>query len=402
MKYEGSLSIEERIAARTPGWSLEQAFYTDAEIFAQDLERVYRRHWLFAGHTTQIPAPGDYFLFTLGDDSVIVVRDDEGSIRAHHNVCRHRGSQLCLEPSGQVKKFVCPYHQWVYEKDGRLASARLMPSDFEKSGFGLYSLPVEVVEGLIFLSFADDPPDFSIAARAYAEHLKPYEMEKTRIACAQQYDLATNWKMIAENFRECYHCGNGHPEYCEIVIGSNLVESGEKTRDILADRRAHWEKHGLSTQVMDFTPQTWYHCTRYPFRPGYVSESLDGQPVAPLLGTLTDRDAGVFAIVNLPNFWLEASSDYVWTMRLTPVSPTRTLVDTWWSVRADAEEGIDYNIERLTAFWRATGEQDWGFCVVNQAGVNSSRYRPGPYAPNEMFGVEVFEQWYLGCLATKD
>jgi glycine betaine catabolism A len=391
-------AIDHLIASRQVGWSLPQPFYTDDAIFARDMEQVYRAHWLFAGHTTQIPNVGDYFLYNLGNDSVIVIRDEDGTVHAHHNSCRHRGSVLCVEPEGWVKKFVCPYHQWVFEKNGTLASARLMGADFDKSQFSLHPVAVEVVEGLIFLSFADNPPDFSEAKRASVAHLKPYQMANTKIIASEQYDLACNWKMIAENFRECYHCGNGHPEYCEIVIGSTLLEPHEKMAAIHADRRAHWQSLGLSTEIVDFTPQSWFHCTRYPFRPGYVSESLDGDPVAPLLGTLTDRDAGVFAIVSLPNFWLEASSDYVWTMRLTPLSPTRTIVDTWWSVRADAEEGKDYSVDCVTAFWKATGGQDWTFCVNNQAGVNSSRYVPGPYAPHEMGGVEVFEQWYLNCL----
>lgn len=386
------------ITRQRPGWTLEQPFYTDEALFAQDMAQVFRRHWLFAGHTTQIPQTGDYFLFTLGDDSIVVIRDDDGEIHAHFNVCRHRGSHLCLEPTGNVKKFVCPYHQWVYEKDGRLASARQMPDDFDRAEFGLYPVAVQVVESLIFLCFADEPSDFTSAACDYRAHLAPYQMEQSKIAFAKQYDLTCNWKLIAENFRECYHCDKGHPEYCRVVLGTRASEAWEQVREVNAERKEHWQKMGLETKTTRFTPETWTHSVRYPFRPGFVSESLDGQPVAPRMGTISEADAGVFAIVNLPNFWLEASADYVWTMRVTPVSAKRTLVDVWWSVRADAIEGRDYEVEPLTAFWRATAEQDWTFCEANQAGINSTRYQSGPYALSEA-DVVVFIQWYLNQLS---
>jgi len=390
--------IDDLIAARRAGWSLDQPFYTDPAVFERDLERVFRRYWLFAGHSAQIPHPGDYFTYAIGDDSVIVLRGDDGQARALYNTCRHRGSAICTEPSGHVKKLVCPYHQWVYERDGALAAARFMPEDFDKSGFGLHRAPLREVEGLIFLSLADDPPDFDPVEQDYRPYLKPYGLTRAKICHRARYNLRTNWKLITENFRECYHCGGGHPEYCRAVIGASMKDSPEEMQAVWKERTEHWQRLGLETRAVHFTPDTWHHVTRYPFRPGFVSESLDGKPVAPLMGDLTDRDAGVFAIVQYPNFWLEASSDYCWTMRTTPLAPTRTLVDLAWLVREDAVEGVDYEVERVIAFWKATGEQDWKLCEDNQAGVHSSRYRPGPYAPCES-GVETFIQWYLKQMA---
>lgn len=390
--------IADLIAVRQPGWSLAQPFYTDPAILDLDMARIFRRYWLFVGHSVQIPKPGDYFLYEIGGDSIIVIRGDDGQARALHNTCRHRGSLVCLEPSGHVKKFVCPYHQWVYERDGALASARFMPEDFDRSGFGLHRAHLREVEGLLFISLADDPPDFDPVERDYRPYLKPYGLTRAKICHTARYDLKTNWKLITENFRECYHCGGGHPEYCRAVIGASMRDSPEEIQAVWEDRRRHWQRLGLPTEPVRFTPDIWHHVSRYPFRPGWVSESLDGQPVAPLLGDLTDRDAGVFAIVQYPNFWLEASSDYCWTMRTTPLEPTRTRVDLAWLVREDAVEGVDYEVERVVAFWKATGEQDWQLCENNQAGVNSSRYQPGPYAPCES-GVETFLLWYLRQLA---
>jgi Rieske 2Fe-2S family protein len=385
------------LASRRPGWSLPQPFYTDEGVLRLDMEKIWRRYWLYVGHTSQITQPGDYFTYTLGSDSLLIIRDDSGQINALFNVCRHRGSLLCSEASGQVKKLVCPYHQWVYERDGALSSAKQMPDDFDKSQFGLHRAHVQVLEGLIFICLAANPPDFAPTARDYLAHLRPYELERTKVCFSKRYEVKANWKLITENFRECYHCPVGHPEYCRIVFGQGLPQTISRGEHV-AERMQHYQRLGLETADVQFTPDIWYHCSRYPFAPGFTTQSLDGQPVAPLLGRLTDRDAGIFAIVQYPNFWLEASSDHVWIMRMTPLSATASEIALSWLVREEAVEGVDYQVERVRGFWSTTGEQDWKLCEDNQAGILSSRYEPGPYAPEES-EVEKFVLWYLKQLA---
>ncbi|HZO87515.1 MAG TPA: aromatic ring-hydroxylating dioxygenase subunit alpha [Chthonomonadaceae bacterium] len=389
--------IRRLIVNRRPGWSLEQPFYTAPDIFALDLERVFRRCWLFAGHANRIPNPGDYFTHALANDSLILIRDDDGQIHALFNTCRHRGSLICLEPSGHARKLVCPYHQWVYEKNGALASAKMMPDDLDKSAFGLHRAHVRVVEGLIFIHLGENADNFDAIEAAIRGHLAPYELEHAKICHTQRYLVRANWKIMEENFRECYHCPVGHPEYCHAVLGFN--ESPEQIASVSRERREHWRQLGLSTLDIPFSPENGFHCSRYPLRPGFVSESLDGQPVAPVLGRLPEPDAGILAIVMFPNFWFEASGDYACSMRRTPLSPTLCEVEATWLVRGDAVEGVDYDVDRVIAFWKRTGEQDWTLCENNQAGVNSSRYRPGPYAPIES-GPETFVQWYLNRLCS--
>jgi phenylpropionate dioxygenase-like ring-hydroxylating dioxygenase large terminal subunit len=384
--------IADLIARRRPGWSLEQPFYTDPAVYSLDLERVFHRNWLFVGHANRIPNPGDYFTHEIGSDSLVFIRGDEGQVHGLFNMCRHRGSRICQDTCGHARKLVCPYHQWVYDRDGTLLAAQSMPEDFIPAEFGLIPVEVRVVEELIFLCLDPQPPDFTLIERGIREHLAPYEMRRTRICHTENYQVRANWKLMEENFRECYHCPVGHPEYCYVVMPPG--ESREQVAAFRAEQRERWAGAGLSLHNVDFSPENGFHCARYPMRRGFVSESLDGQPVAPLLGRLTDRDAGILAIVLFPNFWLEASSDYVCTMRRTPVSPTRCEVEATWLVHEDAVEGRDYNVERVTAFWRTTGEQDWTLCENNQAGVNCSRYQPGPYARVES-GPETFVQWYL-------
>ena len=194
-----------------------------------------------------------------------------------------------------------------------------------------------------------------------------------------------------------------HPQYCKAVsfaaaVGSE-IERGE-VASLEREARKHVESLGLLAEEVPFLPDSWYHYRRFFLRPGHVTESMDGSPVAPLMGTLPILDTGVFAIVTLPNFLLEASGDYLMTLGITPRGPQRTHAEVCWLVRSDAREDIEYDVQRLTEFWRLTSEQDWTLCENNQRGVNSSKYVPGAYAPSEA-GVEHFVQWYLKQLQSR-
>jgi phenylpropionate dioxygenase-like ring-hydroxylating dioxygenase large terminal subunit len=386
--------LKELIKRYRPGWSLEQDFYTGQDVFEEEWEMIWKKYWLFAGTVADIPKAGDYFTYTAQNDSIIIIRGNKGEVFAHYNTCRHRGSLICLDERGHSPKLVCPYHQWVYDKDGTLLKARLMPDDFDRSSFGLHPVHVQVANGLIFISLAKEPPDFSKVLKDYAPFLSPYRMDNAKCAYRKRYVLRTNWKLVAENFRECYHCGPAHPEYCSAVIGANMKESAEEE---LAVRKVEWIKKGLEVETVDFEKDSFHFAIRYPLRPGVQSYSLDGKAVALPMGDHKDYDAGVLGLVVYPNFWMDAVSDYMWTMRLTALSPSQTAIDLSWLVDKNAVEGVDYNLDRLTEFWKITGEQDWELCENNFKGIESSHYQPGPYAPVE-YDVVRFVDWYMANL----
>lgn len=386
-----TINADELLERYQSGYSLEQPFYTDAHIFDLEWEHIWKKYWLFAGTTAEIPKPGDYFTYKLRNESIITIRGNKGEVFAHYNTCRHRGSLICLEEKGHAAKLICPYHQWVYDKDGALLKARLMPDDFDTSLYGLHPVQVQVANGFIFISLAENPPDFSKVLEDYAPFLSPFKINEAKCAYQKRYELRTNWKLIAENFRECYHCGPAHPEYCSAVIGANLRESVD---EVLAERRIAWKEKGLAIDNIDFTNNSFHFAVRYPLRPGVQSYSLDGKAIAIPMGEHKDYDAGVLGLVVYPNFWMDAVSDYMWTMRLTAVSPSYTIVDLSWLVDKNAVEGVDYTIERLTEFWKITGEQDWKLCENNFLGVESGHYQPGPYAPAES-DVAKFVDWYI-------
>lgn len=383
--------IKNLVDRHRKGFSLEQDFYLNEEVFAFEWKHIWSKYWLFAGTVADIPKPGDYFVYKLHNESIIIIRGNKGEVHAHYNTCRHRGSLICLEEKGNAPKLVCPYHQWVFEKDGTLFKARLMPDDFDKSEYGLHPVKVEIVAGFIFISLSDNPPDFQSVVKDFNPFLQPFNIDKAKVAYKAKYTLRTNWKLVAENFRECYHCGPAHPEYCSAVIGANMKESAEP---VLAEKKSTWSAKGLATETVEFTPDSFHFAVRYPLRPGIESYSIDGKKVATPMGAHQDYDAGVLGMVVYPNLWMDAVSDYMWTMRLTATSASTTELDLTWLVDAKAQEGIDYTIDRLIEFWKITGEQDWELCENNFKGIESSRYQPGPYAPAEI-DVDKYIEWYL-------
>jgi Rieske 2Fe-2S family protein len=389
---------EPLLPERRTGFSLPQAYYTDEAIFRLDRERVFQARWLFGGHTCQVRRPGDYFTFEVGSDLLIVIRGDDGQIRALFNTCRHRGSRICTQESGHAGKLVCPYHQWAYERDGRLAAARWMGSAFDRSAYPLHQAHVQVLAGLIFVCLADEPPDFESARAAIEPHVRPHGLDRAKICHVEDYTVRANWKVLFENNRECYHCAVGHPEFCKTNYDLGMPGDGRGSQEydrVLQEQHAYWRSLGLETQAINFPNGEWFRAARMPLREGCVTESLDGQPVAPLMGDLRARTTGSLRIITLPNAWFHADSDYANSTQLLPLGPELTRARITWLVHEDAREGEHYDRERVVALWKITTEQDWQLCENNQAGIRSSRYQPGPLSTLTEHGVETFAQWYL-------
>jgi Rieske 2Fe-2S family protein len=387
---------------RQRGFSLPQAFYTDDDVFRNEMERVFRRRWLFAGYTCQVPNPGDYFTFELDNDSLIVIRDDQGEVRALFNTCRHRGSRICSETEGHAGELVCPYHQWVYERDGKLAAAKWMGPEFDKSQFPLHRAHVQVLAGLIYVCLADEPPDFEPARCVIEPFIVPHGLDRGKICYSQEYSLRANWKLLVENNRECYHCPGGHPEFCQANFDVGMPgdpRGSDKYQRTFERMRVAWEEQGLPVGSVNFPDGEWFRCARVPLRTGYVTESLDGQPLAPLMGDLKTRDLGSLRVINLPHAWFHFNSDNANGTQLIPVGPELTRARLTWLVNADAVEGIDYDPRRVAEFWKITTEQDFSLCENNHAGIRSSRYRPGPYSSIAEPGVEQFVEWYLRIMS---
>jgi len=395
--------IQRQIAAHRPGTSLAQPFYTDPRIFARDLERVFARQWVFAGHVSRLRQPGDYFLFSIGNESIVVARGGNGAIHALFNVCRHRGSRVCLEPQGNKRTLVCPYHAWTYANDGTLLSAPAMPDGFDTTQFSLHRCNVRVVEGLIFVCMGDPPRDTEPAFRDWEKFLKPHGLSQAKIAASMVWQVDANWKLVVENFGECYHCGPAHPEYCAVMAHA-LPDTHRAKRyvDEFTALTKKWEAKArdagsLAGRVPEH-PGAAHVCVRLPIRDGFLTQSRDGRPVAPLMGSFREYDGGYTGGRLYPANYFVACCDHAVIPRFTPLAPLRTEVEMIWLVREDAVEGKDYDVEKLTWLWKVTTDQDKKIVDNNQAGVNSMAYRPGPYSNTEQ-GLTQFTVWYLKQIA---
>lgn len=384
---------------RKPGWSLEQPFYLSPEIFRDDMDRVFGRSWLFAGHACEIPEPGDFFTYDLGRDSIIVIRGTDGEIRALHNVCRHRGSRICKSSRGNANKLVCPYHQWRYDTAGMLQATTWMDDDFDKTQFNLHRAATQNIAGLIYICLSDTPPDFTGPIEDLTRVLEPQGLESAKVAYSETYRINANWKLVIENQRECYHCPANHVTYAKIQHDTDVHDANKQ--DMLRARidayRQKWADMGLDTSFIRPTSNfngPWWRANRTPFREGFVSETMDGQQVAPLMGSYQDPDMGNVRANTYPNVWLHASCDHAHTVRVTPIDAETTELKADWLVRADAEEGKDYNVEAVIAFSQLVNQEDHGILIDQAAGVASSRYQPGPLSPVKEELVDHFLNWY--------
>jgi phenylpropionate dioxygenase-like ring-hydroxylating dioxygenase large terminal subunit len=210
-----------------PGFTLSQPFYTDPGIFQNDLPAIFSRQWLLVDHESRIEKKGQYFLFNIGQESIIIIRENKSAVNVFYNVCRHRGSRLCLEAQGKENALVCPYHAWTYGLDGKLKMARTMPADFEPIEYPLKRCHVRVYQGLIFINLSlDNPPDFDLLYQNFSPFLAQQGTGKAKIAVRRTYPNQANWKLVVENFIECYHCTPAHPEYCSVHSEDKLLAFG--------------------------------------------------------------------------------------------------------------------------------------------------------------------------------
>jgi Rieske 2Fe-2S family protein len=397
------------LAARRPvGYSLEAPFYTSPEVYDLDLDAIFGRHWLFVASEAELAEPGDYVTVQIGTSSIIIVRDDDETVRALHNVCRHRGARIVEERCGAVGNLVCPYHQWTYRTDGSLIYAESQPPDFDRERFGLKPVHVRTVAGLVFVCLADEPPtDFDEVAAVVEPYLAPYRLQEAKVA--HQTDLMEegNWKMVMENNRECHHCDASHPElltayfpfhrYSEDDVTPRMRPAFERYQAASAhlDNVCTISKVPRDThRELDSRP-SGYMIMRLPLDGDGASFGHDGAQVCrKLMGDVTEPRFGDLSLHMQPNSWFHLLSDHAVVFSALPVAPGRTLVRTTWLVHADAVEGVDYDVDTLTAVWRATNDQDRDLVQKAQRGVSDPSYEPGPYGLVED-DVEAFISWYV-------
>jgi Rieske 2Fe-2S family protein len=355
--------------------TLTQRYFVSREIFADEQENIFSRQWILVGHQSQVVKPGDYFVAEVAGESLIVAKDQRSTIRAFYNVCRHRGSRLIEKKHGQCAAIQCPYHAWTYALDGRLIGAPHMDEvlGFNKADCSLRQAQLGLWEGFIFVNLTDASTERGgyISAEEWFEPLagrfSRWNLPSLRSAKRIDYDVRANWKLIFENYSECYHCLGVHPELSKI----SPHDSAEND------------------------------LTEGPFLGGFMriakgkSLTMSGDACAFPVGDFGDEDFRfVFYYSIFPNMLLSLHPDYVMVHQLEPQSSERTLILCDWFFHPDAFKRGDFGPDDAIEFWDMVNRQDWHVCELSQQGIASRGYEPGPYSARESIPA-AWDHYYL-------
>jgi glycine betaine catabolism A len=338
--------------------SLSQRYFVSPEIFAQEQEKIFSEQWVLVGHQSQIAKAGDYLTADVAGESLIIVRDKQGAIHGFYNVCRHRGSRLLENRNGQSAAIQCPYHAWTYALDGRLIGAPHMDEvlGFDKADYSLHAVNLALWEGFIFVNLADSPAPLAEWFKPLVGKFLHWNMAALRSAKRIEYGVRANWKLMFQNYSECYHCLGVHPEL------SRISPSDSAENDL----------------------------TEGPFLGGFMrinkdkSLTMSGNACALPVGNFGDEDFRfVFYYSIFPNMLLSLHPDYVMVHQLQPQSPERTLIFCDWFFNPEAFGRSDFDPEDAIEFWDMVNKQDWHVCELSQQGISSRAYEPGPYSARE-------------------
>lgn len=351
--------------------TLPQKYYTSGEMFEREKERIFKKYWMCVGHQSRIPNAGDYFLFNLFDESLIIVRDRENQIRAFYNVCRHRGTRICEEANGRFSGSIqCSYHAWTYGLDGKLIGAPFMKDveGFHWEDFPLRAAPLKVWEGFMFVHLGMDAPiSFEETYAPLIGHLSQWNISNLKSYRRISYDVKSNWKYIFQNFNECYHCPTIHPALNRLTnytSGANDLTDGP-----------------ILGGFMEIS--------------GGESMTMTGRSCALPLGNLSEDEGkrGYYYSI-LGNLLLNVHPDYLMFHLVFPDAPGHSLIVSEWLFNPEAFDKPNFNPQDAVEFWDETNLQDWHVCELGQLGVSSQAYSPGWYSPRESLPA-AFDKHYL-------
>ena len=371
-------------ASATGAKSLPQEYFVSPEIFGQEQKQIFSKYWLLVGHQSQLEKSGDFFLATIAGESLIVIRDQKSEVRSFYNVCRHRGTRLKEDACGHVAAIQCPYHAWTYGLDGRLVGAPHMDEvpGFDKADYPLHPVNLELWEGFIFVNLSDSAARLRSEATArrlsedfisleswfapLAGKFAHWNIPILRRAKRIEYDVQANWKLMFENYSECYHCPGVHPQLQKI----SPYDSAEND------------------------------LTKGPFLGGFMkvnpgkSLTMSGNACALGIADKEKDKTHVFYYSIFPNMLLSIHPEYVMVHQLWPQSPERTLIVCDWLFHPDAFDRKDFDPNDAIEFWDVTNKQDWHMCELSQQGIASRAYQPGPYSSRESIPA-AWDKYYL-------
>ncbi len=360
--------------------TLPGRYYYDPAIYAQEQERIFSQMWVCVGRAEAFSQAGSYQTITLGQENIIVVRDKDLILRAFLNVCRHRGARLCPETAGVLKGSIqCRYHAWTYALNGRLIGAPniLNEEEFQALDFSLMPVALQTWEGLIWLNLSETPEPLETQVHGpilerFVGHYEPfarYDLEHLKLGKTISYDVKANWKILLENFQECYHCGPMHPEFCQ-----------------------YFPQYKSGVAYIDNDAAT--------LAPTMEAFSTTGKASRPHLpGLLPEDFRRYYGIIINPNLLLNLLDDHIVIHTLTPLGPDSTRVTCDWLFDKQEVERQDFDPTDAVELFDLVNQQDWEVCELTQMGMTSRAYRDGGvYVPVESH-IRAFADFILEKLA---
>ena len=379
------------VTAPAPGGSLVPTlggeYYCDPEIFRAEQERIFESAWFCAVRSADLAAPGAFRKVQVGRESVLIVRGRDGALNAFLNICRHRGAMLCTEESGQVKRHLrCTYHAWTYGLDGKLVAAPNLGALTDETGaridrteYGLVRVALREWLGYAWVCLAAEAPSFeaevigAVTGRlGDAEAIEHYRIEELSVGRRVVYDVAANWKLIVENFMECYHCATIHPELTEVL---------PEFADGLAAQ--YYVGHGA-----EFGPEV----------EGFTVDGSAGFDTIP--GVTAEQERRYYAVTVRPTVFINLVPDHVILHRMYPMAADRTIVECDWLYLPEVvEQGRD--VERSVELFHRVNQQDFEACARTQPAMSSRAYRNGGVLVPSEHHIAEFHEWIVTKLDTR-
>lgn len=370
--------------------SLPASWYYDEAHYQSELETIFYSNWIYLCHQSLFQKPGSFQRFTIGTQQIFLVKDREGRIRGFYNSCRHRGSALCLAQQGEFSNQLirCPYHQWAYDFSGNLraTSSHAEAADFNMADYPLLSVNVQIWRGGVFVSLSDEPESLEAGFERGSDHTDSWPMEDLVVGHRWRKIMACNWKVFWENFNECLHCPNVHPELCDLVPIYGRRISYYKDEP-------HWKAH-----LDESTP-----AYRGGLKAGAETWSSDGKALEITFEGLTaaEIERGQSYFVSLPSVYIAAHVDYMRTVRVLPIDAETTEVAVEWLFLPEQLDQKDLNLDNITEFGILVMSQDADASEMNQLGLRNKNFKQGVLMPEEHY-VKAFQDWVRRTLGHWD
>jgi len=376
-------------ASRDPGYygltqlteGLPATDYIDPTRYRREIAEIWHNNWLYVCRAAELPGPRTYRTFELGDQSIVLVRDERGELHGFFNTCRHRGAALCRNSAGKFPPagIVCPYHSWRYGFGGELlqVSSLACADSFRREDYHLYTVPVTTWNGCVFVALTEHPPAFGAAFDQPLDRLNRWHLEELVVGHRFQKTIACNWKAFWENYNECLHCPGVHPRLSHLVpiFGRGLQDEHDDP---------HWQKH-----ARDDDPRY-----RGGIRRGAQSWTMEGNPVGVPFPELSasDRELGQVYVTCLPSAFIVGHIDYVRVVRLRPLAPEQTELSVELLFLPETLQEPARDISSAVEFTQLVMQEDADVCEINQRGLHSSPHRRGVLMPEEYL-VAGFQDW---------